>query len=736
MLRKMKVSKLGFLIVAFIIFSSLQSLFAGEGMWLPQFLKALNEKEMKSMGMKINAEDIYSVNKGSLKDAIVQFGGGCTGEIISSQGLILTNHHCGFSYIQSHSSVEKNLIKDGYWAKDYNSELACAGLTATLIVRIEEVTKEMLKNITPDMKDNQRRLIYDRNQNELLKNIQKKPFEEVSIRSFYNGNQFFAFVTLTYRDIRLVGTPPESIGKFGADTDNWVWPRHTGDFSIFRIYAGKNNLPAEFSKENVPYIPKHSLPISLDGVEAGDFTMIFGFPGRTNEYLTKEGVRQITEVQNPVRIKIRDQVLKIMDKYMRSSVKTKIQYSALYAGIANYWKKWIGESQGVKFTNGLERKQRTDEEFNKRVQTNPNWASYRSLVSDLETQYQLLEPMAVAKEYYAEGFQRNIDLFNCYSRIRKLSETYEGRGEEIFKSKRNEMFKSAEGIFKNFDIQVEKEIFKNVLKTVVEGVDSELLVPYLRDQLNAYKNDYSTFTENLYTSSAFTTPDSLRSLNSLEFPQWINRVQSDPVWKFYEELNYFLINGIQKRASEHEENIADLRRRHMAALMEVFPERKFYPDANSTLRVAYGKVEGFLPRDGVTYLPKTYLDGVIEKYVPEDYEFDVHPKLRSLFEKKDFGVYGEKGKMPLAFIASNHTTGGNSGSPAIDAHGNLIGLNFDRVWEGTMSDINYDVRICRNIMVDARYVLFIVDKFAEADHILSELKLVHPKNNKRGKQKL
>ncbi|MFZ1516756.1 MAG: S46 family peptidase [Saprospiraceae bacterium] len=732
----MKVSKLGFLIVAFIIFSSLQSLFAGEGMWLPQFLKALNEKEMKSMGMKINAEDIYSVNKGSLKDAIVQFGGGCTGEIISSKGLILTNHHCGFSYIQSHSSVEKNLIKDGYWAKDYNSELACAGLTATLIVRIEEVTKEMLKNITPDMKDNQRRLMFDRNQNELLKNIQKKTFEEVSIRSFYNGNQFFAFVTLTYKDVRLVGTPPESIGKFGADTDNWVWPRHTGDFSIFRIYAGKNNLPADFSKENVPYIPKHSLPISLDGVEAGDFTMIFGFPGRTNEYLTKEGVRQITEVQNPVRIKIRDQVLKIMDKYMRSSVKTKIQYSALYAGIANYWKKWIGESQGVKFTNGLERKQRTDEEFNKRVQANPNWASYRSLVSDLETQYQLLEPMAVAKEYYAEGFQRNIDLFNCYSRIRKLSETYEGRGEETFRSKRNEMFKSAEGIFKNFDIQVEKEIFKNVLKTVVEGVDSELLVPYLRDQLNAYNNDYATFTENLYTSSAFTTPDSLRSLNSLEFPQWINRVQSDPVWKFYEELNYFLINGIQKRAGEHEENIADLRRSHMAALMEVFPERKFYPDANSTLRVAYGKVEGFLPRDGVTYLPKTYLEGVIEKYVPEDYEFDVHPKLRSLFEKKDFGVYGEKGKMPLAFIASNHTTGGNSGSPAIDAHGNLIGLNFDRVWEGTMSDINYDVRICRNIMVDARYVLFIVDKFAGADHILSELKLVHPKNNKRGKQKL
>ena len=732
----MKGFKVVIIIIALFIFSFRQSLIAGEGMWLPQFLKTLNEKEMKSMGMKINAEDIYSVNKGSIKDAIIQFGGGCTGEIISNKGLILTNHHCGFSYIQSHSSVEKNLIKDGYWAKDYNSELACAGLTATLIVRIDDVTKEMLKNITPDMKDNQRRLIYDRNQNELLKSIQKKSYEDVSIRSFYNGNQFFAFITLTYKDVRLVGTPPESIGKFGADTDNWVWPRHTGDFSIFRIYAGKNNLPAEFSKENVPYIPKHSLPISLDGVEAGDFTMVFGFPGRTNEYLTKEGVRQITEVQNPVRVKIRDQVLKIMDKYMRSNVKTKIQYSAIYAGIANYWKKWIGESQGVKFTNGLERKQKTDDEFNKRVQANPNWANYRSLVSDLEKQYQLLEPMALAKEYYAEGFQRNIDLFNCYSRIRKLSEVYEGRGEEIFKSKRNEMFNSADAIFKNVDISVEKEIFKNVLKTVVEGVDQELLVPYLREQLGVFKNDYEAFTEHLYTNSAFTSSDSLKKLSSLEFPQWINRVQSDPVWKFYEELNYFLINGIQKRAGEHEENIADLRRKHMAALMEVFPERKFYPDANSTLRVAYGKVEGFLPRDGVTYLPKTYLDGVMEKYIPEDYEFDVHPKLRSLFESKDFGIYGEKGKMPLAFIASNHTTGGNSGSPTIDAHGNLIGLNFDRVWEGTMSDINYDVRICRNIMVDARYVLFIIDKFAGADHILSELRLVHPKNNKKGKQKI
>ncbi len=703
-------------------------------MWLPLFLKSLNEAEMKNMGMKISAEDIYSVNKGSLKDAIVHFGGGCTSEIISQQGLLLTNHHCGYGYIQSHSSVQNNLLKNGFWAAKKSDELPCPGLSVTLIVRMEDVSAQVLKGITSQMKDSERKLIYDKNIVDVRKSISHKPYEDVMVRSFYNGNQFFAFITVTYNDIRLVGTPPESIGKFGADTDNWVWPRHTGDFSLFRIYANTDNLPSEYSENNIPYTPKHFLPISLDGVEDGDFTMIFGFPGRTSEYLTKEGVRQITEIQNPVRIDLRDKALKIMDKYMRSNEKTKIQYAAKYAGIANAWKKWIGESEGVKLTKGLERKSREDAEFQKRVNSNPEWSVYSNLINELEANYIQLQNLAVAKDFYAEGFQRNIDLYNCYSRIKKLSETYTGRGEAKFNEERIQMARNAEALFEDIDLTIEKEIFSTLMESVMKGVDPMLRVPYLIDKMKLYKHDYKTYTNDLYAQSMFTSSDSLKSLCMLNFKDWIVKVKSDPVWNFYEELSYFINYGIQNQASPIEDNIANLRRIHMEALMKVFPEKRFYPDANSTLRVAYGKVEGFSPKDGFCYKSKTYLDGVMEKYVPKDYEFDVDAKLIDLYNKKDYGPYGEDGKMPLAFIASNHTTGGNSGSPAIDAYGNFIGINFDRVWEGTMSDINYDARLCRNIMVDARYILFVIDKFAGAGHLIQEMKLVHPKPKKKRKK--
>jgi len=716
-------------VISFLLSSNF--LFGGEGMWLPHLLKSLNEKDMQAMGMKMKAEDIYSVNKGSLKDAIVHFGGGCTGEIISDKGLILTNHHCGYGYIQSHSTVEKNLMKEGFWSQGNDTELPCMGLSVTFIVRIEDVTTAMLKGITDDMKDNQRRLLYDQNQNELLKKINKESYQDVMIRGFYHGNQFYAFVTETYKDVRLVGTPPESIGKFGADTDNWVWPRHTGDFSLFRVYADQNNLPAEYSKSNKPFKPKHFLPISMSGVSQGDFTMVFGFPGRTSEYLTEEGVRQITEVQNPVRIEIRDKVLKIMDKYMRVSEKTKIQYSSSYAGIANSWKKWIGESQGVKFTNGLERKQKWDNEFQKRVDQNPAWEKYRKLIPELKKNYVQLEPLALAKDYYAEAYQRNTQLYNCYVRMKRLADAYEGRGETVYLQRRTEMSEQAAQYFEDMDLRIEKEIIAATTEIVHKGISTELWMPYLKDRLNESNNDYNAFAEKLFSSSQFTSPEAIVKLNRLPYADWKLAVQSDPVWKFYEELNYFINYGIQAQATALEENISDLRRVHMAALMQVFPERKFYPDANSTLRVSYGRVEGFKPKDGIQYQAQTYLDGVMEKYVPGDYEFDVHPKLIKLYSEKDYGMYSENGKMPLAFIGSNHTTGGNSGSPAIDAHGNLIGLNFDRVWEGTMSDVNYDVSICRNIMVDARYILFIVDKFAGAGHIIKEMKLVYPKKTSK-----
>lgn len=717
----------------FVLLFGLYPAFGGEGIWLPHLLKTFNEKDMKALGMKINAEDIYSINKGSLKDAIVQFGGGCTGEIISSQGLLLTNHHCGYGSIQSHSTVEKNLLKEGFWAGSKTEELPCPGLTAMFIVRIEDVTQAMMKGILPEMKDNQRKLIFDQNQNELLKSISKEIYQDLIIRPFYNGNQFFAFVTETYKDVRLVGTPPESIGKFGADTDNWVWPRHTGDFSVFRVYANEKNLPSEYSKNNKPFMPRHFLPISMSGVAPGDFTMVFGFPGRTNEYLTREGVRQAVEVINPVRIAIRDQALKIMDRHMRSDPKIKIQYSSLYAGIANSWKKWIGENQGIKFTGGLDKKYAMDQEFQKRVNQNPQWASYQSIVPDLESLYQQLEPLQLAKEYYAEAFQRNINLYGCYTRMKKLLESYEGRGEEVYLKRKKEMSDQAELIFKDINAQVEKEVVAALSKIVYQGVLAEMMMPYLRDRMRFHNENTVALAAELVDQSMLTSAEKVKSLNELSYAEWKIKLENDPLWKFYEELSYFINYGIQPRAGVLEEQIADYRRRHMAALMEVFPERKFYPDANSTLRITYGKVEGFRPRDGVWYQSQTTLDGVMEKYVPGDYEFDVHPKLMELYKKQDYGPYAENGKLPLAFIGSNHTTGGNSGSPAIDAYGNLIGLNFDRVWEGTMSDLNYDVSICRNIMVDARYVLFVIDKFAGAKHLIDEMKLVYPKKTKNKK---
>ncbi|MDQ3142213.1 MAG: S46 family peptidase [Bacteroidota bacterium] len=716
----------------------MQSLFllAGEGMWLPLFLKSLNEAEMKSMGMKMSAEDIYSVNKGSLKDAIVHFGGGCTAEIISGQGLLLTNHHCGYGYIQDHSTVAQNYLVDGFWAKSKTAELACGGLTATMIVRIEDVSIQVLQGVKDGMNDRERKPIIDKNLESVRSLIAKKANEDLFIRSFYNSNQWFAFVTLTYKDIRLVGTPPESIGKFGADTDNWVWPRHTGDFSLFRIYAGKDNLPAEYSAENIPYTPKHFLPISLDGVSEGDFTMVFGFPGRTNEYLTKEGMRQIIDVQNPIRISMRDQALKIMDKYMRADAAIKIKYASIYAGIANSWKKWIGENQGVKFTKALDKKQKGDEEFQRRVSANPAFSIYKNLIVDLENQYRQLEPYTKAKEHYAEAFQRNINLYSHYAAIKSLRGTYDGRGAEQFLIRKTEMVKGLDQMFHEYDKNIEQEIFTALLALALKGIPERLLVPYIRTQITAYQGNQVAFAKDLYVDSYLTDVDKMRTLLSMDYDVMKQKLDLDPVWKFYEEMNYFLIQDINVQAGNFEERIGELRREHMAALMKVMPEKKYYPDANSTLRITYGKVNGFNPRDGVQYQSQTYLDGVLEKYVPGDYEFDVPQKLISLYKEKNYGVYGENGKMPIAFIASNHTTGGNSGSPAIDAHGNLIGLNFDRVWEGTMSDINYDASICRNIMVDARYILFIIDKFAGAGHLVQEMKIVHPKAKSKKRPKM
>lgn len=703
---------------------------AGEGMWLPQLLKLLNEPEMKSMGMKISAEDIYSVNKGSLKDAIVHFGGFCTSEVISNNGLLLTNHHCGYGAIQSHSSIENNLIKNGFWAKSHQEELPNQGLTATFIDRIDDVTSLALIGIRDDMSPKDRQSMIDKNISEIKKGYDLASYQQLVIKPFFDGNQYFAFTTTIYTDVRLVGAPSESIGKFGADTDNWVWPRHTGDFSLFRIYAGKDNMPADFAVDNIPYVPKHFLPISLDGVEEGDFTLIFGFPGRTNEYLPASAIKQVLHTLNPAKIAIRETSLKIMDAYMRASEDIKIKYASKYASIANYWKKWIGESLGLNKTNAVQKKLDYEAAFNSKLAPD---SPYKTLLTDLDRMYADIDQYALARDYYSEIALRNVDLTNYMSYIGRLVNAYEKNGITGYESYLPKLKKYTEEFYQNYDSKIDQEKFGSLLTMYVDALDSQFVPEYLqRANLGMEPNEtYHQMAIDQYTLSSFSDQKGAEDILALAPEQAIAGIKSDPMYALSTEWATFYAEEISKPYNDIRAKLDLKLEMYTKAQMEVFKDKRFYPDANSTMRVTYGQVKGYQPKDAVNYAPITYLDGVIEKYIPGDYEFDLSPKMLSLYQNKDYGAYAdENGKLPICFLGTNHTTGGNSGSPAIDAHGNLIGLNFDRVWEGTMSDINYDESICRNIMVDARYILWVIDKYAGATHLISEMNLVHPKKRK------
>ncbi len=703
--------------------------FAGEGMWLPLLLKSLNEAEMQSMGMKMTAEDIYSVNKGSLKDAIVHFGGFCTSELISAEGLLLTNHHCGYGNIQSHSSVTHNYLKDGFWAASRADELENPGLTATFIVRIEDVTEAILKGISDDMEEKARQAQIDKNIAALKESMVLGQHEDLKVRPFFNGNQYFLFVTMTYKDVRLVGAPPESIGKFGSDTDNWVWPRHTGDFSLFRIYAGPDNMPADYSKDNVPFKPKHFLPISLDGVAEDDFTMVFGFPGRTNEYLPSYAVKQIMDVLDPAKIGIREEALQIVDVAMRADEAVRIQYASKYARIANYWKKWIGEVQGLKTTNALGKKREFEHEFTDRIHDKKEWHDeYHELLPTFERLYKQIEPYAFARDYYNEVVGRNVELLRVMGALRRLSGYVEKEDRAGYDKYLGRVKGFLNGFYKDYRPEIDQKVFAALIEMYFKNVDAQYIGPAALSAAKVAQGDYDVLAAKLYGASAATYQDNIEAMLGADWEKLPEMLEADQLYQFTKSLSETYEEKVAKPYNELNTEIRELQRTYMKAMMEVFPNKRFYPDANSTMRVTYGQVKGYEPSDTVSYDFMTYLSGVIAKYKPGDYEFDVSPKLTELYRQKDFGDYADQqGRMPVCFIGSNHTTGGNSGSPAIDAHGNLIGLNFDRVWEGTMSDINYDASICRNIMVDIRYVLFIVDKFAGASHLIEEMDLVYPK---------
>ena len=690
------------------------------GMWLPNMLKGDRETEMKNLGMKLTAEQIYSVNKSSLKDAVPQFDGGCTAEVISDKGLILTNHHCGYDNIQSHSTVEHDYLTNGFWAYKMDEELPNPGVVVTFVVKIEDITNKVLEGVSALSNEADKQKKIQQNISDLTKSLPKEAWQENLIKTFYDGNQYILFVTETFKDIRLVGAPPSSIGKFGSDTDNWVWPRHTGDFSLFRIYADKNNRPAEYSTENVPYKPKHFFPISIKGIRENDFTMVMGYPGRTQEYLPSYAVEQIVNNLNPAKIEVRDAALKVQDRFMRKDNAIKIQYASKYAGVANYWKKWIGETKGLKKSNAIGVKQKFEKELTEKIIKAGKQAEYGSLLSDFEKNYAEIKDYALARDLFSEVVLRNTELLQTGYKLYQLEQLLSTKGEQAFTDRKNNLIKGIDAFYKDYNNEVDKNVFEQLIAIYANKMPKQFL-PSTLNNLNA-----SELVNDIYTNSALISLEKFRALLDGDTNTVITKLNSDKGYQLVKSLADGYVKNVAPKYDEiNLRNIAT-QRTYMKAIMELSPKSaRIFPDANSTLRVTYGKVKGYKPNDAVYYEPFSTLDGVMEKYIPGDYEFDVPQKLIDLYNTKDFGIYANsKGKMPVAFIATNHTTGGNSGSPALDASGNLIGLNFDRVWEGTMSDIYYSPEICRNIMVDTRYILFIIDKFAGAKNLINELKII------------
>jgi hypothetical protein len=695
---------------------------ADEGMWLLPLIEKLNMGKMTALGLKLSAEDIYSLNRASVKDAIVIFGGGCTGEVVSSQGLILTNHHCGYGSIQAHSSVEHDYLRDGFWAMSKAEELSNPNLAVTFLIRIEDVTNQVLANVKKDMSEKERSAVI----NDARLGIEKKTVEgnnyRASVGSFYGGNYFYLLVYERYNDVRLVGAPPSSIGKFGSDTDNWEWPRHTGDFSVFRVYSAPDGKPASYSKENIPLNPKHYLPVSIKDLNKGDFAMILGYPGRTNRYMTSFEINEQLQIVHPDRIKIRGIKQDIWMNDMKTDQKINIQYSAKYFSSSNYWKYSIGQKAGLERLNVKAKKEEIENQFNKWVVATPERKEkYGEALNMIKTAIEGRSEYYNALQYQYECIQ-GCELLSLNRGVSALITALELKDNQKISEAASQIKNNSSDFYKDYNPSTDNKSMKAMLKLFRADVPAKFHPDFYADVIDKkFKGNIDKFVDDMFAKSIFANETKLNDF--LNKPN-LKTLETDPV---HLTASSFSRTGaeISKGSSQFDEALATGKRLWIAALMEMVPEKTQYPDANSTMRLTFGTIQDYDPKDAVTYKYYTTLQGVADKYKPNDYEFDLPQRLLDLNKKKEFGRYASpKGNMPVCFLTTNDITGGNSGSPVMNGNGELIGLAFDGNWESMSGDIAYEPELQRTIVVDIRYVLWVMDVYSGAKHLVDEMTIV------------
>lgn len=714
------------LLTLFIVASLFTNVRADEGMWIPMLLQN-NEKEMQEMGMNITAEDIYSINNSSMKDAVVLFDGGCTGEIVSEKGLLLTNHHCGFDWIQYHSTVERDYLTNGFWAMSQAEELPCPGISAVMLKSMVEVTEKILEGVTRETTNDERAEIVKNNMKKLKEAAEAESDYQVVIKPFYNGNKYYMIYNEVFKDVRLVGAPPSNIGKFGGDTDNWVWPRHTGDFSVFRIYVSPDGKAADYSEDNVPYKPNYHFPISLKGANEGDFTFVFGYPARTNEYLPAIAVHQEANVIYPVSVDLRGKILDIYNKHQEKDPKVRIQYASKHAHLGNGWKKWMGVIEGINNFKGIQKKKDFDKNFTEWAYKSRQRGAYLNLISDFGNVYAEYEPYRLATTYLSETALQ-IEILTFAAEFSALAQVTKETSQEEIDKLVADAKAATKVFFKDYYQPIDEEVAAMVLQEYIDNQPADFRPELLNTIVEKYP-DVQSYVDELFVKTMFTSEEDINKFLDEFKASKAKKLAKDPALMAYNNVMDFYMENVRPKSVELNNQIADMQRVFMRGQMEYHadqnPDKMMYPDANFTLRVTYGKIGGFSPKDAVTYKHFTTLDGIMQKENPNIYDYVVTDRLRELYESKDYGRYADKdGSMHVAFIAGNHTTGGNSGSPILNADGHLLGLNFDRTWEGTMSDLIYDPSICKNISVDIRYVLFIIDKYAGAGHLVDEMTIV------------